>query len=491
MSSGEGCYDGKMIDFIHDFFTINQVIILSTYGQIFFVLGLVLALQSWRHSRLTLARNLKWLAAFGLLHGLYEWGDVFIPLQTQYLAQPFVELLLGLQVVLLAVSFACLFQFGIETMRPLPKHLRFLRYLPAIILALWALITFGPILSHSKSAIYWYRVNNIFARYLLGFTGALVAAYGLRRQGQSLIAPLDMPHIWRTLQVAGFALAAYGVMAGLIVPPASFFPANWLNASTVESVTLIPVQIYRSLLGMVLIVAMLRALEVFRVELDRRLSSMEEAQMLTTERERIGRELHDGTLQTIYAAGLILKTTETTFLKQGYPPENIKGIQQTLSMLDEVVNDIRAYIGTLRNQTDSRNLATGLQELTMTSHLRSMVEVELTLDLHKQRSISSIRAGHLLAIANEGLSNIIRHAQATYVYIAAVSTDDTLQLEIKDNGQGFPADYVAGYGLRNMRDRTRMLGGKMVWKTAPGQGTTIIVKIPWSEEYENIAAAVS
>ncbi|HLF66302.1 MAG TPA: hypothetical protein VI522_01665, partial [Gammaproteobacteria bacterium] len=176
-----------MIELIHSFIDANRIVIFFIYGQVFFVLGLVIALQSWRHSRLALARSLKWLAAFAFLHGFHEWGDVFIPLQANFLAAPFIEILLGVQVILLALSFACLFQFGLETLRPLPDHLLFLRYLPGAALALWVFFAFGPTLSITNNASQWATFNNILARYLMGFTGAFVAAYGLRRQAQSLI----------------------------------------------------------------------------------------------------------------------------------------------------------------------------------------------------------------------------------------------------------------------------------------------------------------
>ena len=113
-----------------DFFITNRILILAAYGQVFFVLGLAIALQTWRHSRLALARSLGWLAAFGFTHALHEWGDVFIPLQVQYLPQRAIDALVVLQVVLLAVSFACLFQFGVECLRPLPDRWLWVRWLP-------------------------------------------------------------------------------------------------------------------------------------------------------------------------------------------------------------------------------------------------------------------------------------------------------------------------------------------------------------------------
>lgn len=470
-----------MADFIRDIFEANRVIIFFVYGQVFFVLGLAIALQSWRHSRLTLARHLKWLAAFGFTHGFHEWGDVFIPIQTGYLARPIINLLFGLQLILLAVSFACLFQFGVETLRPLPPRLRLVRYIPGMLLVIWIFVAFGPTTTALPTVEAWYHFNNVWARYSLGFPGALLAAYGLRRQAQELIAPLKLPQIWQTLQAAGLALAGYSVLGGLAVPHTDFFPANWFNAGVVEQWTLIPVQVYRSGLGLILALAFIRALEVFRVELDRRLDQMEESQVLITERERIGRELHDGTLQTIYAAGLLLKTSAKELARDDCPDKGVGRVQQAIGLLDEAVADIRRYIGTLRAQPSTRSLAAGLRELAEANHLRSLIEVEVELDLPQAQPLSPAQVGHLLAIINEALSNVVRHAQASRVWISASMAAERLVLSIKDNGQGLPPDYITGYGLRNMRDRARLLGGKMSIETQPERGTTVRVEVPWSE----------
>lgn len=471
-----------MHELIHDFFVVNRPIIFFSYGQVFFVLGLAIALQSWRHSRLSLARSLKWLAAFGFTHGLHEWGDLFIPIQAQYMPAPFIDLLYGLQLLLLAASFACLFQFGIETLRPLPCDHRWLRYVPGAALALWIFWAFGPSLTQSASAVEWYAINNIWARYSLGFPGAFVAAYGLRRQTFQLVAPLQTPHIVRTLRIAGLAMAGYGLMGGLAVPPADFFPANWFNSVQVEHWTLIPVQVFRSGLGLILTLAIIRAMEVFHEELDRQLRGMEESQMLIAERERIGRELHDSTLQTIYAAGLLLRTMDKD-IANNCPPTATGRLHQSIGLLNQAVADIRGYIGELRPVGSSRNLAAGLEELTQAQHLRSLMEIELNLDLPNDRSLPPIHVGHLLTIANEALSNVARHAQATRVRLSAAAVDDQLRLVIQDNGHGLPADYVIGYGLRNMQERARLLGGDISLDSQTGQGTTVTIEIPWREAH--------
>src|SRR5678816_516270 len=103
---------------LQEFFNLNRQLILFVYGLGFFILGFAIILQVQQSSRLELARSLRWLAAFGITHAFNEWGDLFIPIQAQYLDVTVVRLLLVFQSILLAISFACLFEFGISVLRP-------------------------------------------------------------------------------------------------------------------------------------------------------------------------------------------------------------------------------------------------------------------------------------------------------------------------------------------------------------------------------------
>jgi signal transduction histidine kinase len=116
-----------------------------------------------------------------------------------------------------------------------------------------------------------------------------------------------------------------------------------------------------------------------------------------------------------------------------------------------------------------------------------LVDVDLVLDIPEGQSLAPGQIGHLLAITNEALSNVARHAQGTRVHLSAAVRDDRLRLEIRDNGCGLPLDYVIGYGLRNMRDRARLLGGELRVESRPGRGTVVAVDVPWREEEERAA----
>jgi signal transduction histidine kinase len=388
---------------------------------------------------------------------------------------------------LLAASFAALFQFGIETLRPFPERWRLLRFLPATLFFAWFVLSAGPLLYFSANTTEWRLWISNSARYLLGLPGAVVAGSGLLHQARMLGDQQHPLYIRRRLQVAAYALFGYAFVGGLIVSPATFFPASVLNQEQVMQLTGIPVQVFRSLLGLVLVIAMFRALDVFGLELDRQLVDMEEAQLLLAERERIGRELHDGTLQSIYAAGLLLSAAERSIRQIDGAP-GLERVQQSIGLLNQSVTDIRRHIGELRPMPDQYSLIGGLEVLAGARHLQSMVKVGLVNQLPPDISLSPNHVRHLLAIANEALSNVIRHAQATEVTLTVTAEESCLEMQIQDNGRGFSGDYVLGYGLRTIQERARLLGGSVNVLSAKAKGVTIQVRVPWKEIQDDVAA---
>jgi signal transduction histidine kinase len=232
---------------------------------------------------------------------------------------------------------------------------------------------------------------------------------------------------------------------------------------------------------------MFRALDVFGLELDRQLVDMEEAQLLLAERERIGRELHDGTLQSIYAAGLLLSAAERSIRQIDGAP-GLERVQQSIGLLNQSVTDIRRHIGELRPMPDQYSLIGGLEVLAGARHLQSMVKVGLVNQLPPDISLSPNHVRHLLAIANEALSNVIRHAQATEVTLTVTAEESCLEMQIQDNGRGFSGDYVLGYGLRTIQERARLLGGSVNVLSAKAKGVTIQVRVPWKEIQDDVAA---
>jgi signal transduction histidine kinase len=463
-----------MID-LRDWLAANRPLVLFVYGLAFFVLGLAIVLQSRRYSRLELARSLSWLAAFGFMHAANEWGDLFIPYQSAYLSAPAIHLLRALQLLTLAGSFACLMQFGADLLRPLPRRWQWLRLVPTVVMAVWLLAPFALGFLRTSDVRLWEASADAWARYLIGFPASLWAAYSLRRYARERIQPLGLPRIYRMLRVAGLSLAAYAILAGLIVPPAPFFPANALNSVWIMRTFVVPPQVLRAIAASVLAVSIIRALEVFEVETDRLIEQMEQAQIVAIERERIGRDLHDGALQRVYAAGLLA----TSLRKKADGPLG-DGLDRLMSTLNEAIADLRHYMTDLRGNGATSDLALVLSALVEETRRASGMEVRL---IHEDTpALPPDRVTHLAAFAREALSNAVRHAEAHTVEIRLDQTNGTLRLIVQDDGRGFPDQAPRGYGLRNMRDRARLLGGEIAIASQPGHGTIVTLTIPLEVE---------
>lgn len=466
------------MDTIRYFFELNRTIVFFVYGLAFFVLGLATALQSRQYSRLDLARTLKWLAAFGIVHGLHEWGDVFIPIQGEYVTQFTVEMLHRLHLVLLGVSFACLMEFGVALLRTLGSP-EWFNLIPGTLFAVWFFVSFFPLAGQFSSFMVWHDLTNALARYFIGFPGSIIAAYGLRAHAMTHIKKLDVPHIIKMLRVAGISLFVYGLFSGLIPPPIPFFPGSVINTATVFEITAVPVQVFRALIGLVMTLSFMRALEIFDVEIDRLLEKMEQERIRSAERNRLSRELHDGVIQKVYTAGLMVETAQR--LSSGGDEVLTQRLENAETILKDAINDLRSNITELYQPSRKNTLRETLLELIEAPRFQTFVNMDVEINLPEGASLSPMRIDHVNGIVSEALSNIVRHAQATKVTVKGEIVEDHLHIEIRDDGVGIPDDVEPGYGLRNMRDRARMLGGE-VKVEAVERGSLVTLDIPWEDD---------
>jgi len=460
------------------FFKHNKEIFLFVYGLGFFILGFAIILQLQRSSRLELARSLVWLAGFGITHALNEWGDLFIPIQAQYLDTTIVRLLRVVQLVLLAVSFASLFEFGISVLRPF-NLAGWLRGVPAAILGAWIFVVFFIILPIEPDLERWHHIANALARYFIGFPGGVIAAYGLRLHALKRIKPLNVPVIFNTLRIAGISLGIYAILGGLIPPPVNFFPGNVLNTLTFEQAVGIPPILFRALISIVIVVSVIRSLEVFALETQRQIEDLEQRQIISAEHERLARELHDGAIQKVYTAGLLVESAA----RLTDPKSELSSrLERSVVVLNDAIADLRHNLAELHHSQDftsETSLVQLLRQLAEEPHYNTLVNISLDLKLPEDKTLSPVRTGHIMAIVNEALANIVRHAHARNVNIQANDLGERFQIVIGDDGTGFAANTQAGYGLRNMRDRSRLLNGEIHFSEPSKKGTTVTLNIPW------------
>ncbi len=220
--------------------------------------------------------------------------------------------------------------------------------------------------------------------------------------------------------------------------------------------------------------------------LDEELLRQKQSLAVMEERERIGMDLHDGVIQSLYAVGLNLE--DSVELVQEAPGEVRQRIGEAVETLNGVIRDIRSYIFDLQPRlVEGRSFDQVLAELIREVKVNALVETTLTVDGEGHQTLSQEQAQQLFHIAQEALTNVIKHARATTVTARLSSSDGRLVLSIADNGVGFDlaqAECGTGYGLRNMAERASALGGTLLVESACGKGTQIKVEVPLERQGE-------
>jgi signal transduction histidine kinase len=242
----------------------------------------------------------------------------------------------------------------------------------------------------------------------------------------------------------------------------------------------IPPLAFRALIGLVLAISIIRALEVFKLETDQRIESLERSSMLNAERERIARDLHDGAIQKVYTAGLLVQSA----YKLTEPKSELSNrMERAAAALSEAIVDLRSNLQALHEGTSNHvePLIELLQHVADDPNYTTMVHIELETNLSPDSSLSPLRSGHVIGIVNEAMSNILRHAKARQVNISATREAEVLTITIHDDGTGFTSIASSGYGLQNMLDRARLLNGTLEIDPKIGKGTSITLQIPWMD----------
>ncbi len=199
------------------------------------------------------------------------------------------------------------------------------------------------------------------------------------------------------------------------------------------------------------------------------------------ERNRIARELHDTVAQGLTAITLQLEAAEA--LASQNPEQAQRNIRLSLALARTNLEEVRRSMLDLRAAPlEEHTLPEAVDMLLRAFGDETGIAVSLNADPALGRFASPLETG-LYRIVQEALSNIRKHAAATAISVRLVQEDGQISLQIEDNGAGFDLDAVqrradAGFGLRGMNERARLLGGKLqIWST-PGSGAQIEVVVP-------------
>jgi two-component system, NarL family, sensor histidine kinase DevS len=205
------------------------------------------------------------------------------------------------------------------------------------------------------------------------------------------------------------------------------------------------------------------------------------------ERVRIGRDLHDGIIQGIYAVALSLE--DVPDLMAAEPGEAAARVDRAIDRLNLTIGEIRTYIlGLGSGAADvsvGARLAAIVDEAMMlsTTGLHLSLEVDAEAIARVERELPSDVAAQLIQIVRESLSNTLRHASASRARVALDLEGDAAVITIEDDGRGFDPGQPRGaghLGLANLHDRAASVGGALEIRSAAGAGTRIIARFPLS-----------
>ncbi|MCC6170933.1 MAG: PAS domain S-box protein [Gammaproteobacteria bacterium] len=198
------------------------------------------------------------------------------------------------------------------------------------------------------------------------------------------------------------------------------------------------------------------------------------------EQQRIAGDLHDGLGQELTGIALLLRAAGARLPER--PAEAAVLLREAGGLIDGAVQSARELAHGLAPATIERGglpgaLADLARRLRRTQGIRAQFRKRIAAPLR----LDTTQATHLYRIAQEGVSNAVRHGGATFITLRLRADGETLRLEIVDNGSGLPAPErrsASGMGLRIMEYRARMLGGELRLSTPRRGGTVVACRIP-------------
>jgi signal transduction histidine kinase len=202
-----------------------------------------------------------------------------------------------------------------------------------------------------------------------------------------------------------------------------------------------------------------------------------------SERRRIAQELHDSVGQSLSAIKYSLERA-TELHRQARHADTQPLLIRTVARVQETINEIRSIAMNLRPSVlDDLGVASALAWL-----CREFGETYPHIGVHTRISASDTEIPHRLATtvfrcAQELLNNVAKHAQASHVSVALARDASAVTLIICDDGVGLPQTHTTGsfgrggHGIRNLRERTQMTGGKLTLAAEPDCGTR--ARIDW------------
>lgn len=289
-------------------------------------------------------------------------------------------------------------------------------------------------------------------------------AYSIGWGGAARISYADLPLgnyqlRLQPLTVNGLPAAKIIEMGIAVVPP--FYQNPWLL-------------MVLALAGAVLLAITVRHLTRRRVQ--RRIELLEQERALEKERSRIARDLHDNLSSDITHLAMLSELAKSDAKNPGKVSQHLDQIFNLATNLTRLVDEV---VWAVNPSKDSINgFVSHVTSHAQSYLLAAQIPCRLDIPSHLQdHPLTSTQRHHLLSIIKEALHNIVKHANATEVWLRIGSDERMLHVQIEDNGCGISTDPAGGDGLENMRRRMESIGGSFELLNQSSGGTAISITL--------------
>lgn len=195
-----------------------------------------------------------------------------------------------------------------------------------------------------------------------------------------------------------------------------------------------------------------------------------------SERERISKDLHDSL--SIRLIGI--KRSIESYEKDNNA-QMLEDIDQVIGQVREISHNLNPY--SLKNL----GLVKAIEDLCYSVRNQHPIHVAFSkVNINEATKLSPLAETELFRVVQEVFTNIIKHAEATEVYVEIIGDEDQVMLSVEDNGKGFEMGNLhnGGIGINNIHARVALLGGSVNYDTTPGKGTTVFINLPTKRNHD-------
>jgi signal transduction histidine kinase len=213
---------------------------------------------------------------------------------------------------------------------------------------------------------------------------------------------------------------------------------------------------------------------------------------INQEQRRFGRDLHDGLGQELTGIALLIKSVSNRAAKEA--PGLVASLEEVLRHVTDAITTTRTVArGVSPVGREQGGLGHALQDLARRWRAANGGDIQCRLQSSDSRELDPMLAEHLYHIAQEALTNAIRHSGAREILIELRRTTGRLVLLVTDNGCGIPsvADRCGGLGLQIMRSRAELAGAKLKVEARGGRGTRVECAYKWPPAGGSSASATA